>query len=305
MLTQEQLELRRTGVGASDIPQIAGLIGSKYRVYASKVGGQEETRSKESLFAMARGNAMEGVIADAVAAERGWELATGETTRHPEHPWMLATPDRIVLSEMGAPLLEIKSVNIHSVPKWKDGLPDHVRAQVQWQLDVCQKLRAYVAADLGGAYPTVYDVYADEEVQTELWQIGMEFWERHVLTQTPPDVDGSAACTEHLRDMFRHATLAGLRESPDAKVWALRYNCARDEEKVASEHKAEAASQLVKLIGEAEGVAFDGGVATRREQRGAVDYQAVARELGACPELLERHRRPSTRVLKVTIKETT
>lgn len=305
MLTQEQLELRKTGIGASDIPQIAGLIGSKYRVYASKVGDREEERSKESLFAMERGNAMEGVIAYALVRDLGWMLIPSSTVRHPDHPWMLATPDRIVSSEPGEPLLEIKSVNIHSVPKWKDGPPDHVLAQVQWQLCVCGKAKAYVAADLGGAYPTVHDVYADEAVQAELMRIGREFWTGNVCPKVPPELDGSVACSEHLRDRFRHATMAGLREAPGAKVWAVRYTCASEDVKVASDRKADAAAHLVELIGESEGITFDGGNAMRREQRGAVDYQAVARELGAGPELLERHRRPSTRVLKVTIKETT
>ena len=140
-LTAEQLALRQTGIGASEIAAVAGLdphrtpldVWMLKRGLAGPFAGNEFTRW---------GDRLEAVIAGAYAEARGVLLDTRDTLRHAGEPWMLATPDRVVLDSAGAEerLLQVKNRGLRQADRWgepgTDQVPDAVAAQCHWEMAV-------------------------------------------------------------------------------------------------------------------------------------------------------------------------
>ena len=82
---------------------------------------------------MRRGHAMESRVADAYAAATGSTLVEVGSFLHPDHPWLFASPDRLVRTPGMAPrrfaLLECKSVQRTASPP-----PPHFVVQCMVQL---------------------------------------------------------------------------------------------------------------------------------------------------------------------------
>lgn len=110
MLNDEQLALRRTGIGASEAAACLGL--NKYRspldVWLDKTGRSEPDVDKFGPGTPAYwGNLIEQAIADTYAAKHNVKLRKSTTLVHKEHPFILATPDREVVGRQM--LLECKA----------------------------------------------------------------------------------------------------------------------------------------------------------------------------------------------------
>lgn len=181
MLTNEQLQLRRQGIGSSDIAAIfeADPFKAPLDVYLDKIGLAEPFSSTATWC----GDHAEPMIAAMYAERQGIELFAGPgTMAHRAHPWALATPDR---TRAGA-LVEIKNVGARMLYLWAEGVPEHVLLQVQWQLEVCDVDRADVAALLGGTDFQVYPVERDRALGAELLEVAGRFWREHVLARVPP-----------------------------------------------------------------------------------------------------------------------
>lgn len=184
--------LRRTGVGASDVPIITGdsRFGDVASLYAEKLGYAADP--VETDF-MASGHWLEDLIA------RWWAKETGHPVRrlnallrNRERPWMIATPDRSV---PGVGLLEVK-VTDHPGDRWgtpgTDQIPDDVLEQVQWQAAVADVETVDIAVFFTRTRRRErYTVGRDAVLIEELTDYGAAFW-RCVETRTPPEPAGRA-----------------------------------------------------------------------------------------------------------------
>ena len=146
MLTDEQKKLRMTGIGSSDIAAVVGLhpYRSALDVWAVKRGIFEEPDLKDKVPVQV-GIYMEPFIAHYYAATTGFPLADGGGTHtHPDHPWMLATPDREVpryaFQDYPGHLVELKTVGWRSAYRWGEGgedvMPPEYQVQCRWQMAV-------------------------------------------------------------------------------------------------------------------------------------------------------------------------
>lgn len=153
------LAARRAGLGASDTSAVLGLnpYKSALQVWFEKRAGRDDDAGEAAAW----GNEFEHTVAR-VTAKRFPELGKLSPTpgilAHPDHPWMLATVDR-VLVERGSRtggravgLLEVKTVNGRTYRRqWVDGVPPTwVQVQVQQQLAVTGLDRCWVACLVDG-----------------------------------------------------------------------------------------------------------------------------------------------------------
>jgi putative phage-type endonuclease len=210
-LTPEWLEQRRGGIGASEIAAVMGISPweSPFSLYWRKVNGWEIEQTPE----MATGQLLEPVIAEwwrGGALEDGMDCAPEPPglLAHPDRPWQLATPDRLVhgptdpddarfangLAWDLCAVLELKWV-AHSWDGWgepgSDDIPVHYRAQVQWQCDVVGVDDWYVAA-LGPGGFREYHGQRDEVDLILMREHGRRFMDR-LAAADPPRLDGHAA----------------------------------------------------------------------------------------------------------------
>jgi putative phage-type endonuclease len=168
----EWLAARREHVTATDIPVLLGI--SPWRCEQDIADEKLSGNGQESTLVMRVGSALEDLIADAYAVRLGrkvrrvrglWESRT--------IPWAAASPD----ATAGGLLVELKWTG--SRTRFRDGLPDDVAAQVQWQLMVAEAPVADVATlTVGEPEIRVFTVYADPDLQANFVAIAADFRRR-------------------------------------------------------------------------------------------------------------------------------
>lgn len=283
-LTAEQLAVRQTGLGASEIAAVAGLdphrtpldIWMLKRGLAEPFPGNEFTRW---------GNRLEAVIAGAYAETRGVLLDTRDTLRHAGEPWMLATPDRVVLESGGTEerLLQVKNRGLRQADRWgepgTDQVPDEVAAQCHWEMAVTGLALCDVAVLIGGNDFRIYTLRRDAEIEAALTGIGRRFWFDHVVAGVRPDpvaADGAALARlfpAHddllLPATHEHVTLTTQLLDVRARIAALE----ADREALEAHLKA--------AIGEHAGLDLPNGRVTWKATRSArtTDWKAVVEDL--------------------------
>lgn len=212
MLTPEQLELRRTGIGGSEIAALLGedAFSSPFDVWLSKTQGWVRPSNPD----MERGNFLESGIADWYAARTGSVLVESGTQRHATVPIAFCTPDRFERVSPGiVRLISIKSPRRGYAwgKEGTDDVPPGYLLQLQWEHATCSsrgmhltedmRLVALVDGDL-----RVYETKADLEMQAWMLEYAQEWWARHVVGGEQPPLDGSSEANRWLRSKFPRDT---------------------------------------------------------------------------------------------------
>ncbi len=198
-LTAEQLEQRRSFIGASDIAAIAGLSPWKdaVDVLNAKLGYQTEGEDNE---AAEWGHRLEPIVRQWYTQQEPVALAPCGTMRHSTREWCGATLDsKIAGTRRG---LEIKVVGHRMVFDWDpgddEGIPHYVRAQAAWQMMVVDLDEIDVAALLGGTQARVWRIRRDAELEARLVEMGDKFWREHVLGGVAPAITGTNSVRTYL-----------------------------------------------------------------------------------------------------------
>ncbi len=194
MLTPEQIELRKHGIGSSEIAAICGL--SQWRtptdVWLVKTERKDDFEGNEATEI---GSRLEFWIAVQYWQRTGEEQFDWGSDReslatfaHSEYEWAIATPDYALISNK---LLEIKNVGPNACRYWDDstadGIPLYVWAQVQWQMFVCGIKKAVVCALLGGVKIRWWEFDYDRDMAQKMFKIAERFWHENVLADVAPD----------------------------------------------------------------------------------------------------------------------
>ncbi|HZM83811.1 MAG TPA: YqaJ viral recombinase family protein [Candidatus Limnocylindrales bacterium] len=229
---EEWLAARRMGIGASEIAAVMGIspYDSPFSLWWRKHMSWDVEPSDE----MRAGTYLEPTIAEWFA-EHGDPLENLAIRRaglyaHPERPWQLATPDRLIHMACvecdGSGIGRDLHMGLYSLPcqhctdgtaglvgllecKWvaytwdgwgdedTDMVPVHYRAQVQWQMDVMGVSEVFVCALGPGGFRT-YRVRRDERDLVAMREAGRRFMQR-LADGEPPDVDDHSATLPILR----------------------------------------------------------------------------------------------------------
>jgi predicted phage-related endonuclease len=200
-ITDEQRELRKKGIFASDAARI--MEGDGVSVALEKMGLKEPQNFDDNME-VEIGNLVEPSILDAYEAERKPVLLerSPSTLIHPQFPWFGAHLDAISHDDVELDV-ECKSVGEYNRSKWGDGgdeVPDRVLSQVQAQLSVSGLKRAdipvmFVNAEalkhiLTGRLPPIkiFTVNADEELQAYIINKSQKIYDC-IQTQTLPEAE--------------------------------------------------------------------------------------------------------------------
>ena len=301
MLTNEQQNIRRSGIGASEIGAIAGLSrwASPMDVWLRKTGRD----TPRETTAMRRGTQLEPVVLSIYADETGETVTApgalwpnGGTLRHPEHPIVLATPDGVVCRD-GAPawLVEAKTARAHMGREWgpseTGAAPDVYVAQVTWQMACAGLPRADIAVLIGGDEFRRYPVAYDAELFAMLLECAEQFWRDHVETDTPPAIDGSDACAQYLATKHARESKAIAKADAELENVARLLASATLDAKAAERIIGECQNRMKAAIGDCEAITGEGWRATWKTPSASktTDWKAVAASLGATSEIVAKH----------------
>jgi putative phage-type endonuclease len=238
----EWLELRRTGITASDLPVILGLVSwdSPWALFHRKRGLLPE---QEQTDRMRLGSWLEGEIATEWVRRHGGHLDRKRAGLYADGDrlWQMATPDNLVTN---APPWDNpnRAANVTAVLECKtsttrDGwgdtgtadVPAYVRAQVLWQMDTLGVDMGHVAVCFlpSGEFRS-YTITHGPECQLDhpekvvdclhlemkmLRTAGLEFYRRITGELPAPPVDSLTVTTKALQQVY-----AGLNDTETAEL---------------------------------------------------------------------------------------
>lgn len=201
MTREEWLEARRRGVGGSDASAIMGLnpYSSPLKVYLDKTGKGEE---KDTNEAMRQGTDLEQYVAERFCEDTGKKVKRcNKILQHPDHPWMLANVDRLIVGEDAG--LECKTTSPYSKFRFDEGeINPHYYWQSMHYMAVTGYSRWYVAILVLGKAFHVFEVVRNEDEIAALIEAERDFWENHVEAKAPPLPTGSEADEEAISVLY-------------------------------------------------------------------------------------------------------
>lgn len=200
------LELRRQGIGGSEIGAILGFsaFSSPYKVWLQKTDPefyeQPNERTAEYFYF---GHKMEQIIADAFEEKTGLKVQRQGMIRSVEKPFAFANVDRVIVGtdENGKKgFLECKNVSSWKSEEWEDDeLPSSYYLQCQWYCFVGDYDFFYIAALIGGNHLVVKRVERNEADIQIMVERAEKFWNENVIGGKMPPIDGSDECEKALK----------------------------------------------------------------------------------------------------------
>ena len=188
MITEQQREERKLGIGGSDMPIIMGLSNYKtpYQLYLEKTG-QVEVSDDETEFQY-WGNKLEGIIRNEFALRNQISVDTPDTVIHPFYPYLRGNVDGFI-PEWNA-VLEVKCSASFMSQQWgedgSDVIPMQYLVQVAHYCAVMNAECAYIAVLIGGNDYREYKYVRDLELEAKIIDAAKAFW-NCVQTKTPPE----------------------------------------------------------------------------------------------------------------------
>jgi putative phage-type endonuclease len=189
MLTPEQKEIRKTGIGGSDASAVAGI--SRYKsnvdVYLEKIGmSNSDDGDNEPAY---WGHVLEDVVAQEYCKRTNKQVAKEDRLlRSEKYPWMIANVDRIIVNE--AAILECKTCSAFKYKEWgadgSDEIPDEYIIQCAHYAIVTDAKYVDLAVLMGGQYFGIYTYQRNKKLESSLIDIEHDFWHNHVEKNEPP-----------------------------------------------------------------------------------------------------------------------
>jgi len=225
MKLQEWLNHRKKGIGGSDAAAVTGVnpFSTPMEVFLKKT--DQIPSNKEDNEAMRIGRDLEDYVADRFCEKRtkdtGEEVKVwnvNQMLRHPEYKFMIADLEKRVVGEDA--LLECKTTVDYNNNWINDSFPDMVAIQAQHYLAVTGYGKAYLAVlILNSRQFKYYEIKRNEEIIEMLIEIEKGFWENNVKVGNPPEIDGSKASEQLLKDMYPEAKEGKTKQlEPDIEV---------------------------------------------------------------------------------------
>jgi len=274
---EEWLTVRRTFIGASEIGALAGLqfpYQTALDVYLSKTS--PEPNDKTSGRAR-MGQVLEGALLDDFAVRYGCELVRPATRRHPNFPFIAATPDSLVVG--GNEGVQVKVVGGRMAHHWNDGPPKSVIAQVQTEMAVFDLSQITVLAMIDSDEPQEFVMKREPEMFQALADLAGVFWKNHIVPRVLPVDFDKILTLKAVARAFPSALLPLAQATEDEQSLARAYYEASAQEKVAREARDAAQAALEAAIGEREGFAWGSSRVTWKPPKGSPMWKEIVADL--------------------------
>jgi putative phage-type endonuclease len=263
----EWLQERAKGIGGSDAGVILGL--NKYRtafeLWLEKTGQVlPQEIDNEAIY---WGNEMENVVA------KEFEKRTGKKVRrtnfmysHPEHNFIKANVDRLVVGESA--VLECKTASAYLAKDWEgEEIPATYLVQVQHYLGVTGREKGYIAVLVGGNRFIWKEIERDEELIKMIFDAEIHFWKYHVQQGHAPELDGSSAAEQYLKEKYDQAEKDKEIVLPgEYKNLLLQYEKVKEDEKLLKTARTEIENKIKAELKDAESGITDSFLVTWKNQ---------------------------------------
>ena len=261
--SQAWLDFRQNGIGASEIASIAeikGAFSKRINTLTEKLG-QKRMLSAFEQNIFAQGHAWEIAVRDAINAE-GFTFAPAVVVST-ENERFFASLDGLDASK--EIILEVKSVvNAPKFEQYKNEVPAHYMAQVQWQLMVTKYATAILAFVHDGEVVR-HEIKPDPIYQDILAQAGIKFLAE--LDAIKAGTMPSPIQTIRSPEIARLEKLKRMEMDMKIQMAMITEEIKGLAERLLDEHKAS------KIEG-------DSITVTWQEREGATDYKKACEDAG-------------------------
>ncbi len=201
MSREEWLEIRKHSIGGSDAGAICGYNDwcSALEVYAEKKGMIPD---KETTESMRLGTDLEDYVAQRFSEATGKKVRrTNFMYQHDEHDFITANVDREIIGENAG--LECKTMNVFSKYDVADGeIPLQYYCQCQHYIEVMGYDYMYIGILVYGKGFYWHIIHRNESFIQNMLDEEIRFWNENILTDTPPEPDGSDSSLDTLNKMY-------------------------------------------------------------------------------------------------------
>jgi putative phage-type endonuclease len=254
MSTADWHKYRNTGIGGSDVSVLCGI--NKYKsaveLWMEKTG---QIKPKEAGEAAYWGTIMEPLIRNEFSKRTNLKVKLVKAIlKHPNHSFMLANVDGVIKDPIyGECIFEAKTASVFKQNDWEDDkIPEEYMLQIQHYMAVTGYNRTFIAVLIGGNQFKFKTIERDDDLIEMIIKLEEDFW-KHVLDNTPPELDGSQASSELLSRLYPESNNNHKILLPEeAKDLIIQYELGKEKEKVATEIKDEAVNKLKSLLGDNE-----------------------------------------------------
>jgi putative phage-type endonuclease len=270
--SSEWHELRKTGIGGSDVSAIAGVNPwtSAFTLWAKKTGRIDDSFVPSE--AAEWGTRLEPIVLDKFEEEFP-DLKIHRdvgTWRNNERRYQIANPDAIWEKDGEFGIVEIKTARYED--DWADGVPAYYRTQVLWYAQTFGfKTKIYVVALFSGSKFRVFEVDpAQLEFETESNLAAVEKFLPYLEQDKQPDYDGAASTLATVREL--HPEI-----NPDLEVeLGELYESYQASQLIADEANSRAnewKSRVLGALGNAKRGTYQGQpVVSRQSRNGGIPY---------------------------------
>lgn len=298
MTNEEWLKARQSGIGGSDAGTILGVNKwkSKTQLFFEKVNPElKQQVDNEYIY---WGNVLEDVVAKEFEVRTGKKVRkNNKMLRHPEHDFMLANLDRVVVGEKA--LLECKTTSQYNIDQWKDDeIPASYLCQIQHYMAVTGYEKAYIAVLCGGNQFIWKEVPRDDELIEIIINAEKDFWYNNVLAGVIPEIDGSDATKDFLNHMYKDIDETEVQLSDDVETLLTALEQVKQEEKELKELKTQYENKIKHILGNNLAGKTSGYQITWKPQvRKTLDTKKIREIYGE--QLDPYYKETETRVLKI------
>lgn len=297
MRTQREqwLAERRTGIGGSDAPRILGLVPDHgpIEVYLEKTG-DIPTATDDVPEELEWGLLLESAVLKRLSDRHPeWELSSGGMIRHRDIPWWLGTPDGVCIDPSTGDIVavaEAKTTGLQGRSEYgaqmTDEVPERHIVQCQHYMTALRSYfprvdRAHLAVLIAGQRWRQYIIPHSPKLENAMRDVLGDFWNKHILTGTPPELDASEAARRFLEGCYPASTDL-IRPSTAVEDQLMERIKSLEEAKATIlDEYGTACNRLKALIGEDGGISGPLGRVTWKKAKDALgtDWQAVAEHL--------------------------
>jgi len=180
-----------------------------------------------------------------------------------------------------------------------DQVPDHVLCQAHHFNMLFDTDAWYVAALGTGNEYREYRIERDKGIDKMIINLLLEFWEDNIIGGEEPEIDGSNEAAEYLAKKYKTNTDV-IREAREDEVEIISKYKALVERMTADSAEEKRLQTIIKsMIGEDQGIAWEGNSLTWKNQNGAtrVDTKALKQQYPDIAKEFEKTGNP-TRVFR-------
>lgn len=298
MTHEEWLKARQSGIGGSDAGTILGVNKwkSKTQLFFEKVNPELKQQVDNEFIYW--GNVLEDVVAKEFETRTGKKVRkNNKMLRHPEHEFMLANLDRVIVGEKA--LLECKTTSQYNIDQWKDDeIPASYLCQIQHYMAVTGYEKAYIAVLCGGNQFIWKEVPRDDELIEIIINAEKDFWYNNVLAGVIPEIDGSDATKDFLNHMYKDIDETEIQLSDDVETLLTALEQVKQEEKELKELKTQYENKIKHILGNNLAGKTSGYQITWKPQvRKTLDTKKIREIYGE--QLDPYYKETETRVLKI------